>query len=193
VLVSDDEDKQEVNVDLRSAEEAPGGGEQTGPETENGMDTNVQGSNMEERQATDFERVSDSDCEGSPKPTSRIGEEEKIDDDAAGSEGEGGEQEPARQDEATAVMINKALKKVRKRIIVQADASEFLQEISKNFLGELLNRPPLSGSMDQNNVKKAINEWIPPQGVGNKMRFLFSTQPPNDFGCCSAIKLKHKK
>ena len=162
--LSDDEDKQEVNVDLRSSEGGSEGGEQTGPETENGMDTSVQ--------------------------SSAIGEEENKDDEAAGgaSEGEGGEQEPA-----TAVMINKALKKFGKRIIVQADARECLQEISWDFLGGLLGRPLLTGSMDQNNVKKAINDWIPQQGVGNKMRFLFSTQSPNDFGCCSAIKLKHKK
>ena len=107
-------------------------------------------------------------------------------------EPEGESEGPARQDEATAVMIDKALKKFGKRIIVETDAREFLREVSKDFLGGLLGRPLLAGSMDRNKVKRAINDWIPTEGVGNEMRFLFATQPSDDFVCCSVSKLKRE-
>ena len=73
--------------------------------------------------------------------------------------------------EATALMMDKALKLYGNRIIVRDEAKISLKAMVKNFLGGLLCRPELSGSMDSKNVKKAIDHWIPKEGgVGGIMR-----------------------
>jgi len=90
-----------------------------------------------------------------------------------GGVGSGGT--PARRagvrQEATALMMDKALKLYGTRIIVRDEAKISLKAMVKNFLGGLLCRPELSGSMDSKNVKKAIDHWIPKEGgVGGIMR-----------------------
>ena len=62
--------------------------------------------------------------------------------------------------EGTAVMVDKALKQYTKRLIVRDEAKIVLKAKLRTFLGCLLGRPELSGSMDPKNVKKALEGWI---------------------------------
>jgi hypothetical protein len=67
--------------------------------------------------------------------------------------------------EATAIVLDKALKLYGKRIIVRDEAKKTLKGIAKAVLGRLLGRPPLSGSMDRDNVIRAIDDWLPKHGA----------------------------
>jgi hypothetical protein len=94
-------------------------------------------------------------------------------DEAGGGEGgtgRSGRRETVRQD-ATAIMMDKAWKPFAKGIMVRGDAKKFLKDGVKTFLGQLLCRAELAGSLDPKMVKNAIDVWIPKKGdVGEKMR-----------------------
>ena len=66
--------------------------------------------------------------------------------------------------EATALMMSKALAEYGKGLTVRKDARVFLKKIASQILGGLLGRPQLSGSLDSKQVKEAIDGWIPRQG-----------------------------
>ena len=76
--------------------------------------------------------------------------------------------------EPTEIMMGKALRLFAKGILVREDAKTFLKDSVKTFLGGLLCRDELAGSMDPKMVRNAIDGWIPEQGdrgeVGEKMR-----------------------
>jgi hypothetical protein len=77
-----------------------------------------------------------------------------------------------RQD-ASAVMLDKALKEDvdAKKVRFHLSAKDKLKEMTKNLLGGLLSRPELSGKMAERAVKQAIRGWIPGlAGVGQDMR-----------------------
>jgi hypothetical protein len=67
--------------------------------------------------------------------------------------------------EATAIVLDKALKLYGKRIIVRDEAKKTLKGMARAVLGRLLGRPPLSGSMDRDNVIRAIDDWLPKHGA----------------------------
>ena len=77
--------------------------------------------------------------------------------------------------EATALVMDKALKSTRKTAERAAkmrdDAKNHLKMRAKFFLGCLLGRPELAESMDARNVEKAVDQWVPREGdVGEQMR-----------------------
>ena len=77
-----------------------------------------------------------------------------------------------RQD-ASAVMIDKVLRTdvEAKKIRFDQSAKEKLKQTASNFLGGLLGRPALCGTMSERAVKNAIRSWIPGLGgVGELMR-----------------------
>jgi len=86
------------------------------------------------------------------------------------SEEAGGKVKTDRQD-ATALMMDKALKKYIKEygsLKVMDDAKKCLKEMAKTFLGGLLSREELVGSMDPKKISKAVKGWITKNcGVGD--------------------------
>jgi len=76
----------------------------------------------------------------------------------AGEHGERGKVKTERQ-EATALMMDKALKKYGS-IQVKEDAKKCLKAMANTFLGGLLARPELTGSIQTNKVSEAIKSWI---------------------------------
>jgi hypothetical protein len=73
--------------------------------------------------------------------------------------------------EATSIMMRKALILFAKGIIVREDAKNFFSDRAKAFLEQLLCRHELDGSMDSKMVASAIAGWIPEQGdIGERMR-----------------------
>ena len=65
---------------------------------------------------------------------------------------------------ASAKMMENAIKEYTRGLRVQQAVKDFLKEKAHDFLGKLLNRPELSGSLKQEDVKNAINQWIPVEG-----------------------------
>ncbi len=77
--------------------------------------------------------------------------------------------------EASALMIDKALAHESKKIRTRACAKQCLKDTASSFLKKLLERDELSGTIAENAVKKAIRAWIPasqfPGGLGEKLRY----------------------
>ncbi len=99
-----------------------------------------------------------------------------------GPQGEGGAGHSGRhgvvRQEATAIMMGKALSCFAKGIKVREDAKTFLKDRAKTFLGQLLCRGELAGSMDPKMVRNAIDGWIPKQGdIGERMRSVPPSPP----------------
>jgi hypothetical protein len=98
-----------------------------------------------------------------------------------GPQGKGGAGRSGRhgvvRQEATAIMMDKALSCFAKGIMVREDAKKFLKERAKTFLGELLCRDELAGSMDPKMVRNAIDVWIPKGNAGEKMRSVPPSPP----------------
>ena len=90
-----------------------------------------------------------------------------------GPQGEGGAGRSGRhgvvRQAATAIMMGKALSCSAKEIMVREDAKKFLKDRAKTFLGQLLCRDELAGSMDPKMVRNAIDSWIPKGDAGEKM------------------------
>ena len=86
-------------------------------------------------------------------------------DECAGGAAGGGIRKSGERQEATAIVLDKALKLYGKRIIVRDEAKKTLKGMAKAVLGRLLGRPPLSGSMDRDNVIRAIDGWLPKHGA----------------------------
>jgi hypothetical protein len=80
------------------------------------------------------------------------------------------------QQDASALMMDKALTCEAKKLRVRACARQSMKETAACFLTKLLAREELAGSMAETSVKKAIRTWIPskqyPGGTGEKLRFL---------------------
>ncbi len=88
-----------------------------------------------------------------------------------------GVRQPVRQ-AATAIMMDKALTCFAKGIMVREDAKTFLKDRAKIFLGQLLCRHELAGSMDPKMVGSAIAGWIPEQAdIGERMRSVPPSPP----------------
>ena len=87
-----------------------------------------------------------------------------------------GVRQPVRQ-AATAIMMDKALSCFAKGIMVREDAKKFLKERAKTFLGGLLGRDELAGSMDPKMVRNAIDGWIPKGDAGETMRSVPPSPP----------------
>jgi len=91
---------------------------------------------------------------------------------------------PAVLQEATALVIDKALAQSRKqpasdKVPVRESAKKHLKARAQTFLGCLLGRPELAESMDAKNVDKAVDHWIPTSGdVSRLMRSLSSCYFP---------------
>jgi len=62
--------------------------------------------------------------------------------------------------EATALMMSKALGEYGKELTVQQDAKMFLETTASQFLGGLLEKPQLAGSLDSKQVQEAVDGWI---------------------------------
>ena len=86
--------------------------------------------------------------------------------DAGGGAGSSGMSVLAKREgqEATALMMSKAIGEYGKGLTVRQRARAFLKTIASQILGGLLGRPQLSGSLDSKRVKEAIDGWIPSQG-----------------------------
>ncbi len=114
--------------------------------------------------------------QGSSKMASGDGEDgvgEAGGGEAGGGEGGAGPsgRHAGLRKEPTEIMMGKALRLFAKGILVREDAKTFLKDRVKTFLGGLLCRDELSGSMDPKMVRNAIDSWIPKQGdVGERMR-----------------------
>ncbi len=113
--------------------------------------------------------------QGSSKMASGGGEDggrEAGGGDAGGGKGGAGasEKHAGVRQEATAIMMGKALSLFAKGIKVREDAKNVLKDRAKTFLGGLLCRGELAGSMDPKMVRNAIDSWIPKGDVGEKMR-----------------------
>jgi hypothetical protein len=94
-----------------------------------------------------------------------------------GGAGRSGRHGGVRQ-EPTAIMMGKALRLFAKGIMVREDAKEFLKDRAKTFLGQLLCREELAGSMDPKMVGSAIAGWIPQHGdIGEMMRSVPLSHP----------------
>ena len=98
-----------------------------------------------------------------------------------GPHGEGGAGRSGRhgvvRQAATSIMMDKALSCFAKGIMVREDAKKFLKDRAKTFLGQLLCRGELAGSMDPKMVRNAIDSWIPKGDVGEKMRSVPPSPP----------------
>ena len=80
---------------------------------------------------------------------------------------------PKKRQDASAVMIDRVLRSDAdaKKIRWDQSAKDKLKQMASNFLGGLLGRPELSGTMSERAVKLAIRTWIPGlDGVGEWMR-----------------------
>ncbi len=94
-----------------------------------------------------------------------------------GGAGPSGRHAGVRQ-EATAIMMGKALSLFAKGIMVREDAKKFLKDRAKTFLRQLLCRDELAGSMDPKMVGSAIAGWIPEQAdIGERMRSVPPSPP----------------
>jgi hypothetical protein len=121
--------------------------------------------------------------QGSSKMASGDGEDgggEAGGGEAGGGEGGAGpsEKHAGVRQEATAIMMGKALSCFAKGIKVREDAKKFLKDRAKTFLGQLLCRDELAGSMDPKMVASAIAGWIPEHGdIGERMRSVPPSPP----------------
>jgi hypothetical protein len=93
-----------------------------------------------------------------------------------GGAGSSGRHAGVRQ-EATAIMMGKALSLFAKGIMVREDAKKFLKDRVKVFLRQLLCRDELAGSMDPKMVGSAIAGWIPEGDIGERMRSVHPSPP----------------
>jgi hypothetical protein len=114
------------------------------------------------------------------------GGEEDRGGDAGGGEAGGGEGGAGRsgrhgvvRQAATAIMMDKALSFFAKGLRVREDAKTSLKDRAKTFLGGLLCRGELAGSMDPKMVRNAIDGWIPKGDVGEKMRSVPPSPQPS--------------
>lgn len=118
------------------------------------------------------ERIWDSEGEGEEETA-----QERMEDwsnegqETRGEKGDAGGGAGRTRQDATAVMMDKALKLYAKQIIVREEAKMYLEKRTKIVLGGLHSHEELSGSMDWKKVKKAIKNWISSEGqVGTIMR-----------------------
>jgi hypothetical protein len=141
----------------------------------------------EDGERSESEMSKDVGPQGSSKTASRGGEVgggEVVGGEAGGGEGGAGRSgrhgvvsQSVRQ-EATAIVMDKALRFFATGIKVRGDAKNVLKDRAKTFLGGLLGRDELAGSMDPKMVRNAIAGWIPEQGdVGEKMRSVPPSPP----------------
>ena len=93
---------------------------------------------------------------------------------------------PKKRQEASAVMVDKAVKqdKDAARVRFHQSGKDTMKEWARTFVGGLLSRPELSGSLSERAVKLAIRSWIPQvKGVGELMRFLFCFEKTTQYAC----------
>ncbi len=129
----------------------------------------------EDGERSESEMSKDVGPQGSSKMASGGGEAgggEVVGGEAGGGKGGAGpsEKHAGVRQEATAIMMGKALSFFAKGIKVREDAKTSLKDKAKTFLGGLLCRGELAGSMDPKMVRNAIDSWIPKGHVGEKMR-----------------------
>jgi len=74
--------------------------------------------------------------------------------------------------QATALMMTKALSVYGKGLTVREGAKTLLKTMAMQILRDLLGKPQLSGFFDVYKIQEAIHHWIPEQGdLGRDMRF----------------------
>ena len=146
----------------------------------------------EDRERSESEMSKDVGPQGSSKMTSGDGEVgvgevvggEVADEETGGGEGGAGRSgrhgvvsQSVRQ-EATAIVMDKALRFFATGIQVRGDTKNVLKDRTKTFLVGLLGRHELADSMDPEMVRNAIAGWIAKQGdVGEKMRSVTPSPP----------------
>lgn len=81
---------------------------------------------------------------------------------------------------ATEMIMSKTLELYCKgQLSVKEVAKDLLKKKAENFLGDLLQRPQVSGSLDKQKIIEAIDNWIPKEGnLGRDMRYYHCLDRP---------------